>query len=210
MERFRPATASQRPANGDAWLQRWRATFDTAGFNLGLLIPFPICGGVLLRPAAWPLILAASTCFFERHDHRGRNLKVTNNLRSVRGRRAGRRHVGPGARAQSTSIGIQFVGYGSAITGSAGVVPMSNWNNLSGWSFTNTALDRQQRRQHHGRADRQRRRPNAGVGEQQSSSQRLHLHRPTTPTHCARSAVFPTPLRPYAYMADLNLGNSEK
>jgi autotransporter-associated beta strand protein len=38
------------------------------------------------------------------------------------------------------SIGVQFVGNGSAITGSDGVFPMSNWNSLSGTSFTNVAL----------------------------------------------------------------------
>jgi autotransporter-associated beta strand protein len=40
----------------------------------------------------------------------------------------------------SASIGIQFVGYGSPITGSAGVVPMSNWNSLSGWNFASLPL----------------------------------------------------------------------
>ncbi len=39
------------------------------------------------------------------------------------------------------SIGIQFVGNGTPVTGCAGVVPMSNWNNLSGSSFTSTALN---------------------------------------------------------------------
>ena len=40
------------------------------------------------------------------------------------------------------SIGIHFVGSagGGSVTGSAGVVPMSNWNNLSGPSLTNQAL----------------------------------------------------------------------
>ena len=38
------------------------------------------------------------------------------------------------------SIGVQFVGGGSAITGSDGVISMSNWNSLTGTSFTNVAL----------------------------------------------------------------------
>jgi len=41
---------------------------------------------------------------------------------------------------KSGGIGIHFVGSGSPVSGSAGVVPMGNWNNLSGSSFTSTAL----------------------------------------------------------------------
>jgi fibronectin-binding autotransporter adhesin len=37
-------------------------------------------------------------------------------------------------------IGIQFVGNGNPLTGSAGVVPMSNWNSLGGYGYINTPL----------------------------------------------------------------------
>ena len=80
------------------------------------------------------------------------------------------------------SIGVHFVGDGSAVTGSAGVVPMSNWNNLSGWNFSNTALTdnsgiattaaTHDRRCHRG----------VVLGEQQSASQRLHQRQQLRPT----------------------------
>ena len=38
------------------------------------------------------------------------------------------------------AMGIQFVGNGSAISGADGVLPISNWNSLTGTSFTNVAL----------------------------------------------------------------------
>ena len=38
------------------------------------------------------------------------------------------------------SIGIHFVGTGSSVTGSAGVVAMNNWNNLRGENFSSTPL----------------------------------------------------------------------
>ena len=37
-------------------------------------------------------------------------------------------------------IGIHFVGNGSSVTGAAGVVAMSNWNNESGYSFSGSTL----------------------------------------------------------------------
>ncbi len=37
-------------------------------------------------------------------------------------------------------IGIHFIGNGASVLGSAGVAPMSNWNNLSGASFSSTPV----------------------------------------------------------------------
>ena len=43
-------------------------------------------------------------------------------------------------RSTSPGIGIHFVGGGNPVTGTAGVVPLNNWNNLSGTSFSGTPL----------------------------------------------------------------------
>ncbi len=50
--------------------------------------------------------------------------------------------LGMASTAPSGSIGVQFVGEGNPITGSAGVAPMSNWNSLSPYaiSYSNVAL----------------------------------------------------------------------
>lgn len=47
-----------------------------------------------------------------------------------------------GLAGATSTIGVQFVGDGIPVTGFAGVMPMNNWNSLSGssWSFANAAL----------------------------------------------------------------------
>jgi fibronectin-binding autotransporter adhesin len=42
--------------------------------------------------------------------------------------------------SQPAAIGVHFVGYGDPVNGSAGVVPMSNWNNLTGYSYSGVHL----------------------------------------------------------------------
>ena len=44
------------------------------------------------------------------------------------------------AAAVGGSIGVHFVGNGSSVTASAGVVAMNNWNNLSGYTFSGSTL----------------------------------------------------------------------
>ena len=73
------------------------------------------------------------------------------------------------------SIGVHFVGNGSSVTGSAGVVAMSNWNNESGYTFSGSTLVEQQRPKQRGDVFTQRRRQRLGDRQCQPVAERLRL-----------------------------------
>ncbi|MGA2256244.1 MAG: autotransporter-associated beta strand repeat-containing protein, partial [Thermoguttaceae bacterium] len=116
------------------------ATIDSASS----MVTFsgPLSGpGSLTKIDSGTLVLTGSNTYTGATTISGGILKVTNTLA-----------LGSGAvmltggtlslatPAPSSSIGIQFVGDGKPVTGPAGVVPMSNWNSLSGMSFSNVGI----------------------------------------------------------------------
>ena len=84
------------------------------------------------------LILTGSNSYTNGTTIAGGAVEITNN--SALGSGAVTLAGGTLSLAMPTSIGVHFVGNGGPVTGLAGAVPMSNWNNLSGASFSNVAL----------------------------------------------------------------------
>ena len=110
--------------------------------------------------------------------------------------------------SSGNGIGIHFVGDGSAISGSAGVVAMSNWNNLSGTTFAGVPLS-----DNTGTATTAKLTVNgAGTWASGSSNQLLngYIYSVGSQLTAAISGIPYSQYSLYAYMVDSTIGNTEE
>ena len=110
--------------------------------------------------------------------------------------------------SSGNGIGIHFVGDGSAISGSAGVVAMSNWNNLSGTTFAGVPLS-----DNTGAATTANLTVNAaGTWASGSSNQLLngYIYSVGSQLTAAISGIPYSQYSLYAYMVDSTIGNTEE
>ena len=189
------------------------ATFDTAGFNLGLFGSLSGSGS-LTKVDSGSLILAGVNSFSNGTTLAGGTLKITNNLA-----------IGPGTivlAGGTLSLGTlarrprpkhrhrhPFPGQWQCHHRFGGRGRHEQLEQPGGLELHEHGAYRQQRRQYHGQSDRQRRLLTWASG---SSNLLLngYIYSFTTPLSATLSNIPYTNYSPYAYMADSTIGNNEK